>query len=792
MAEARPLLLLAVPVAMGAKAGAQAPLPAAWILAGLAALLLLLAREARPRAFGALALGAAAFALTAGAAAAESAGYDAAPVRRWVVAHEDDDAPVLLRGVAAADGRAFGDRLQILLDVDGLELRGRTLPTVGRIRLDVGGMPSDEAPGSVGLIEGDRIEAWAVLRVPRGFGTPGAYDAAAQARRDGIHALGYVKSRRLVTRTGRGGVNFIRSAAARARERARKAILTYVLPGPEQGLVRAMTIGDRTGVEPETAEAFRIAGTYHVLALSGTQVALVAGIVLWLVGRLDSPPPARALLTSSAIVFYAVFVGGDVPVVRATVMAVVMLAGRALDLDADLANLLGLAAVLLLLYHPSWIGDVGFQLSFTATLGLLLLSSVVAARLPAMKWRLEQAIAASIAAQLALAPLLLVHFHRLAVAALVLNLAAVPLSGAVLLSGFAVVAASAGPAVLAARVGDVAWICAHALLRSGEIVRLAPALDVRHPTPPAWAIALFLAGLLLLITPTRFRAGATATTLGLGALIFAARPAPADGRLSVTALDVGQGDCLAVRSPRGRMWMVDAAGSFDARFDIGEAVVGPYLWSEGWRRIETLVLTHAHPDHVGGAPFLLRAFDLGGTWEGPAPRHDRGYRELDAALGAAGRERRAVTRGVRADWDGVAVEVVGPRPPRRPPWTTRNDDSVVLSLRWGQVTFLLTGDIESAGEDALGDVPAQVLKVPHHGSRSSSTPRFIAAVSPRVALVSVGHANRFGHPHPAVMERYARAGVWVLRTDRDGAVTVSTDGERLFIRTFRSGVEIAR
>ncbi|PYQ00119.1 MAG: DNA internalization-related competence protein ComEC/Rec2, partial [Acidobacteria bacterium] len=108
------------------------------------------------------------------------------------------------------------------------------------------------------------------------------------------------------------------------------------------------------------------------------------------------------------------------------------------------------------------------------------------------------------------------------------------------------------------------------------------------------------------------------------------------------------------------------------------------------------------------------------------------------------------------------------------------------------VTFLLTGDIESAGEDALGDVPAQVLKVPHHGSRSSSTPRFIAAVSPRVALVSVGHANRFGHPHPAVMERYARAGVWVLRTDRDGAVTVSTDGERLFIRTFRSGVEIAR
>lgn len=789
MAEARPLLLLAIPVALGALAGADAPLATAWILAALAALLLLLVLAAG-RVFAAAALAGAAFAVAAGAAAAESAHYEVAPLRRWVIANEDGDIPVRLRGVAVADGRAAGDRLQILLDVESLEVGGRTLASTGRARLDVGGSPSEDL--AAGIIEGDRLEAWAVLRVPHGFGTPGAYDAAAQARRDGVHAFGYVKSRRLMAKAGRGGVNALRDVAARARERARAAILAYVLPGPEQGLVRAMTIGDRTGVEPETAEAFRIAGTYHVLALSGTQVALVAGLVLWLVTRLEAPPSARALLASSALVFYAVFVGGDVPVARATVMAVVLLGGRALDLDADLANLLGLAAAGLLLYHPSWIGDVGFQLSFVATLGLLLLSSVLVARLPPMRWRLEQALAASLAAQAALAPLLLVHFHRLAVAALLLNLAAVPLSAAVLVAGFAVVAAAAGPAALAFRVGDVAWICAHALLRSGEVVRRVPGLDVRHPTPPPWAIVLFVAGLLLLRSPGRFRQGAIATAVGLAALLFAARPAPGDGRLSVAALDVGQGDCLAVRSPRGRLWMVDAGGSFDARFDIGEAVVGPYLWSEGWRRIETLVLTHAHPDHVGGVAFLLRAFDLRGTWEGPAPLHDRGYVELDAALRAGRAERRTVTHGIRDDWDGVAVEVQGPRPSARRPWTTRNDDSVVLSLRWGKVTFLLTGDIEAAGEDALGGVPAQVLKVPHHGSRSSSTPRFLAAVSPRFALVSVGHRNRFGHPHPAVVDRYARAGVWLLRTDRDGTVTVSTDGDQVFVRTFRGGEQIVR
>ncbi|PYQ23388.1 MAG: DNA internalization-related competence protein ComEC/Rec2 [Acidobacteria bacterium] len=782
MAASRPLLLLAIPVALGARAGASAPLASSWILAALATTLLVLAVAASRPGFALTALAGAAFAIAGSAASAESTGYDRTPLRRWAAVNEQSQEPVLLRGVAAVDGRASADRFQILIDVDELRVRGRDENATGRARLDVGGSPSGADPV---IIEGDRVEAWALLRAPHGFGTPGAFDAAAQARRDGTHAHGYVKSRRLVEKLGRAGVGWLRDAAARARQHVREALLRYVLPGPEQGLVRAMVLGDRTGVEPETAEAFRIAGTYHVLALSGTQVALVAGLVLWSMARLEVSPLASAVLASAALVFYAVFVGGDVPVTRATVTAVVMLAGRTLDLDADLANLLGLAAVALLVHHPSWIGDVGFQLSFGATLGLLLMARAFADRLPKLPWRLEQALAASLAAQAALVPLLLIHFHRLAIAALVLNLAAVPLSGAVLLAGFAVAAAAPGPAAVAERAGDLAWIFAHALLRSGELVRLAPLLDLRFPTPPSWAVALYLGGLLLLCAPGRFRAGATVAATGFLALVLASRPAPPDGRLSLVALDVGQGDCLAVRSPRGRLWMVDAGGSYDPRFDIGEAVVGPYLWGQGWRRLEALVLTHAHPDHVGGVPFLLRAFGPREVWEGPAPRHDRGYDELDAALQAGGAVRRSVCRGVDADWDGVRVSVAGPRPPRRRPWTTRNDDSVVLTLRWGKVTFLLTGDIEATGEDALGGVAAQVLKVPHHGSRSSSSARFLASVSPRVAVVSVGHANRFGHPHPEVVARYARAGVWLLRTDRDGTITVSTDGERIFVETAR-------
>src|SRR5262249_7659766 len=159
----------------------------------------------------------------------------------------------------------------------------------------------------------------------------------------------------------------------------------------------------------------------------------------------------------------------------------------------------------------------------------------------------------------------------------------------------------------------------------------------------------------------------------------------------------GQGDAIVVRSPLGHTWMVDSGGTFDARFDVGEAVLGPYLWRRGTPVVRSLVLTHAHPDHVGGVPFLLRAFAFREVWEGVAPRRDRAYDDLAAAMARAKVPRRAVVRGARAEWDGVQVEVLGPRPPLRPPLRTRNDDSVVLALRHGEVALLLTGDIEAAG-----------------------------------------------------------------------------------------------
>lgn len=769
-----PLLFLAAGLAFGCFAGESAEKREIVILIGLAAILLGLAHRAVSGRAALVALVASAVALGGAAAALERLEHETTPLRIWVEKQLDDRAPVFVEGRARGDGQERPDRLRLTLFVERVTVAGRPQQRAGAVRVDVFGRAARPE-----IQDGDRVRAWATLRRVDGYQNPGGDDPRDWARHEGLAALGQVKSARLLSVERASGVT------ARARSWARRALRRFVPDGQEESLVRAMVLGDRAGLDEQTNEAFRVSGTYHVLALSGAQVALVVGLLVAGARRWGASPTLQAILGGGVAVLYAIFVGGNVPVVRASLMAVVLLAGRALDLDADLANLLGLAALVLLVYRPSNVTDVGFQLSFVATLGLLLLTPSLATGLPHLPLGAGRALCASLAAQAALVPLLALHFHRLAPAGLFLNLLAVPLSSAVLLAGTAVLLCAGALSALAPLAGQLAWMAAHALLRSSEL-GLAPGLDPRMPAPSWLAWCAHLAGLVCVVRGRRVRG---LFLLGLAVVLIWVGPGPrgGDGLLHLTVLDVGQGDAIVVRSPGGRVFVVDAAAASEGRFDLGETVVAPFLWNLGTRRIETMVLTHAHPDHVGGAALLLRAFAVGEAWEGPAPVRDPGYARLDQALRAAGVVRRSVWRGVSADWDGVRARVIGPVPPVRPPRGVRNDDSVVVALEYGTVRLLLTGDIEKGAEQGLEAPASAVLKVPHHGSRSSSDPRFVALVSPRVAIVSAGRRNPFGHPHPEVVERYRRQGALVLRTDRDGAVTVSTDGNRVWVSTFGSG-----
>jgi competence protein ComEC len=766
----RPLLAGAVLYGLGCLVADQdARVGEAVVLALLAAGLLVLAGLASGRR-AIVGLGAAAFALGAAGAEIEAQRFEAVPLRRRVAAGDWVGRPVRLVGVSRGDARTQAGPLVLEIDVESVEAEGRLERCPGRVRVEIGG----GAPAPI-LAEGEPTAVWASLRP-----APGGV-------RTGVAAYGYCKSARLLEAGTQATAGQARLGTGWLRARARAALVRSIFPGPERGLVLAMVLGDRSEIDAGTAEAFRASGTYHVLALSGAQVALVAGLMAGGLRRLRVSPQVEALVTTAAVGFYAALVGGDVPVVRAALMAAAVLAGRALEVDTDTANLLGLAAFILLVARPSDAFDVGFQLSFGATLGILVFVGPLTRGLPRLPLRAELALTASVAAQAALAPLLATHFHRLAPAALVLNLAAVPLSGVVLLAGLAVLPASLIGALAASLTGDVAWIAAHALRLSGDLGPLAPWLDIRVPSPSLLLVAVHVAGLGLLYRGRRAR-GLSFVVASHIALAFGPSAVAADGRLHLAVLSVGEGDSLLLQSPSGRVTLVDVGGSRGARFDPGERVVGPALWERGVRRIDMLLFTHAHVDHVGGAPFILHAFGVEEVWEGPAALRDPDWRRLDAALRAARAARRSVARGVRTDWAGVSLDVLGPPPPRHPLRRVRNEDSVVLSVRFGEVSFVLAADVEGEAERALALSPATVVKVPHQGSRTGSSLAFVRATRPQVAIISVGR-NPFGHPQPEVVNRYLSVGALVLRTDRDGTVEVATDGRRVWLRLAGDGEE---
>ncbi len=761
----RPLLGLAAFFAVGCLlSDRQGSAREALALVGLAATALGCAAWAGAGRAAAAALGVAALGLGTAAASVEGLQLEAGVLRQQVRGGSLEGGAVRVEGMLRGDAVTRAGRLAFVLEVH--RLQGQDRP--GRVSVEVGG--ETEKPR---LLDGDRVAVWMTLR-------------PALATADGLAAFGYCKSARLVERLPADGSARVRRLVAGLRERARGAFRRAMPPGTERGLVLAMVLGDRSEIDDETAEAFRASGTYHVLALSGAQVALVAALIAKALRRLQASPWVEAGLTTLAISAYAGFVGGDVPIARAALMAAAVLLGRALEVDADPGNLLGLAALVLLAAEPAAAADVGFQLSFGATLGILTLVAPLARGVPRLPLRLDLAITASVAAQCALAPLLAAHFHRLAPAAVVLNVAAVPLSAAVLLSGFAVLLAS--PFGAGGVAGALAWAAARALRGSGDLGPLASWLDVRVPGPSALVLALYVAGLGLVLRGRRLRGLALLAAAHAG-LVLGPLAETADGRLHLTVIDVGQGDSLLLRSPSGRAILVDAGGSRDPRFDPGERRVAPELWRQGVRQLDAIVVSHAHPDHAGGVPFLLRAFRVGALLEGPAAIHDPAWQRLDAALDAVGIRRVSVARGVHFDWDGVGLAVLGPEPPPRAPLRIRNEDSVVLGVRLGEVHLLLTGDVTGEAERVLRPPLSLVVKVPHHGSRTSSGESLTSAVAARLAIVSAGARNPFGHPHPEVVERWHKAGALVLRTDRDGGVFVSTDGRRVWVRASGEGEE---
>ncbi|HEX4154342.1 MAG TPA: ComEC/Rec2 family competence protein [Acidobacteriaceae bacterium] len=604
-------------------------------------------------------------------------------------------------------------------------------------------------------------------------------------------------------------------------------------------MLSAMLFGDRTKLSSQLRLGFERTGTFHLFVVSGLHVVLLVGGLLWLLRRLRVPDGPAVLVTLAAGLAYALFTGFGAPVQRALGMTAAYLLARWLGRETGPLNALGIAAVTILALDPRALFEASFQMTTLVIVGaaglaaplgertfhpraralrqmeVSALDANVQPRLAQMRvrmrmygrlcasllhprmrglpvWLLRAGFAVlaatvfGIAVEICMVMPMVTYFHRAPLLALPVNLLLIPLIG--LLLGLAIITfcLSLVSAHLALVASVPTALLLHLIRGAVEHVSHFALADIRVPAPSAGTLILACAAIVFVCVAMRLRSRAwTAAAVVVLVLVPLAVlwPEPAlvyPGVLEVTALDVGQGDSLLVVSPEGRTMLVDAGGpigpaTFSGRWDIGEEVVAPYLWSRHIRRLDVVLLTHAHSDHMGGMPAVLRDLRPRELWISIEPAQAPAMRALLEEAQTLGITVRRFHAGDVFMWGGLQGTVLSPELGYSNPGTAKNDDSLVVRLAYGRGSALLEGDAEWASEvDMLLNHRVQestLLKVGHHGSKTSTAPAFLTAVSPHEAVISVGAHNPFGHPRWEVLERLEQAHVPTWRTDREGAET---------------------
>lgn len=686
------------------------------------------------------------------------------------------------RVLGAAETTADGERR---LGVEAVPTRGRGRGHA-RVSLRVRTTSKEWGEQVDRLRHGDRVRVWARVGLPR-HRDPSALDPARALRARGLDAVGSVKSAGLIERTARGHLSLVRildHARVWARRRLSAALDERE---PAHALVPAMLLGDRAGLHAGTYRMLRSAGMAHLVAISGLHVGLIVVAVLGFLKRTRIPPAISCAATSIALACFAVMVGGRAPVARAVGGVSLMLLGRVIHRDGNALNAVGVIAGALALIRPSLLWEPGFRLSFLAAAGILLLAGPIARRLPVPRV-MALSLAVTMAAYLSTAPIAAWHFGRVAPAALVSNLVAVPMCGWILASGCATILFEPIPGLggLAARSTEAA---ASALMEIARIAAAPPWSSWRVPAPAPWLVG---AHYLLLCFHARLGPGGTrcpagrasalhrslrrgallGIAIGLGFIHLGPFPVRPSAAMEIVVADVGQAQAVLVRGPSGGCVVVDAAGTSGGRFDSGERWVAPLLSRHGCRRIDVLIVTHDHDDHAGGAAAILREFEVGELWYGTGTHHHSRIREIREGARSRGVATVMVRRGFGGQRAGLDIEVF--HPIESADELDVNNRSVVVRFTSGHRRLLIVGDLESDGERSVLsagiDPAADVLVVGHHGAAAGTSPEFVAAARPAIAAISVGASNRFGHPSPRVVDLLSARGVALFRTDRDGSI----------------------
>jgi competence protein ComEC len=691
---------------------------------------------------------------------------------------------------------------------------------------------------------GERIRCVARLRRPRNFRNPGAFDYEGYLAERGIAALGWASVEEIELLPGFTGSRVERWRSRVHRNVISK--VHELWPAREAALIDAMIVGEDAFIDRDTRTDFQRSGTYHVLVVSGMNVSILAFVVFWTLRRLRVSDIPATLLTIGMCIGYALITEVGAPVWRATLMCAVYLLTRLLYRERAIVNAIGTAALVLLIYDPRQILTPSFQMTFLCVLivGAIAVpilertslrygqalknwdSASYAAQLPprVAQFRVElQMIAGRVAAfvgeawsrrvvctsiswlfaiwelvflsavmQMGLALPMAYYFHRATTLGLPANLLVVPLTQ--LLMPAALTALGLGTVwVWLAKIPVLLTMLAlHGIMGTVRGLGAMQMADLRVAVPSHMVMLLAAAALgLAMWGARRHRAVAC---IGLAAILAASvvlavmAPSPQfrPGVLELTSIDVGEGDSSLLISPEGKTLLIDAGGPIGARvsqFDFGEDVVSPYLWSRGISRLHAVAVTHAHSDHIGGIPAVLRNFRPKELWVGLGPPSAM----LDNVLATAQSLGIRVIRrweGDGFDFGGAHTEVLYPARDAVVADKARNNDSMVLRASYGDTSLLLEGDAEKTVERYVTSrhpPTATLLKVGHHGSTNATTAELVSSVRPAFAVISVGAGNSFGLPRTETLSRLGAAGARVYRTDLDGATTFYLDGQSVTV-----------
>jgi len=575
-------------------------------------------------------------------------------------------------------------------------------------------------------------------------------------------------------------------------------VLNLVLPQKEASLLGSILLGSSVSPLPsEMQETYRQAGLIHLLVVSGTQVSILIGVCLGITRGIGLPLWLAIALTSFLNILLVVMTGTGASILRAAIMGETALVGLLFERQKEVYTALALSALALLIIDPMTLFDIGFQLSFLATWALVYIAPVLQQKLP-------QLLAVSLAPIIATAPVIALNFNQITPGAVISNLLVLPWVEFLVILGCLTTLLGFIVLPLAQILGNTIWLMLTILDKIAGFVAAMPGACFYIGVPSIPLIAGYYAGLISLIEikSARFRLalmvliiifvvtwqGALAS-VGLGG-----------GELIVTFIDVGQGDSALIETPEGKNILIDGGGvdsvrcigrSGDRDLDIrglgyqdkiGEKVVVPFLRKKGINKLDLVILTHPHADHLGGLNVVLEKMKVDQVLDSGQTYASNAYQRFKMLI-KANKIRYSIAKagGVVSFGQNIKGYILSPLPPML---GDTNSDSIVMRLVYGDISFLFTGDLEKEGEERVLNFAFHIphstfLKVGHHGSSTSTSDEFLRAVRPKYAVISVGKHNRYRHPFPGTLKKLEIAGIKYYRTDEDGGVVVRTNGREL-------------